>query len=78
MEHTRRSPEFAAGLSPRAALALVHSARGWALIEGRDKVIPEDVQAVLPGVAAHRLRAAHDSTRRMDVGAMLLSAVPIP
>jgi len=78
VEHTRRSPEFAAGLSPRAALALVHSARAWALIEGRDKVIPEDVQAVLPGVAAHRLRPAHDSARRIDVGAMLLSEVPIP
>ena len=48
VEHTRRNPDFAAGLSPRAALALVHSARAWALIEGRDKVIPEDVQAVLP------------------------------
>ncbi len=78
VEHTRRSPEFAAGLSPRAALALLHSARAWALIEGRDKVIPEDVQAVLPGVAAHRLRPAHDVTRRIDVGALLVAAVPIP
>jgi MoxR-like ATPase len=78
VEHTRRSPDFVAGLSPRAALALVHAARAWALIEGRDKVIPEDVQAVLAGVATHRLRPAHDATRRIDVGAMLLSAVPIP
>ncbi len=78
VEHTRRSPEFIDGLSPRAALALVHSARAWALIEGRDQVIPEDVQAVLPGVAAHRLRPAHDAARRVDVGASLLSAVPIP
>ena len=78
VEHTRRSPDFAAGLSPRAALALVHSARAWALIEGRDKVIPEDVQAVLPGVAAHRLRPAHDGARRIDIGATLLAAVPIP
>ena len=78
VEYSRRSPEFAAGLSPRAALALLHSARAWALIEGRDKVIPEDVQAVLPGVAGHRLRPAHDVTRRIDVGATLLAAVPIP
>jgi MoxR-like ATPase len=78
VEHTRRSPEFVAGLSPRAALALVHSARAWALIEGRDKVIPEDVQAVLPGVAGHRLRPAHDATRRVDLDATLLAAVPIP
>ncbi|TAK40788.1 MAG: MoxR family ATPase [Betaproteobacteria bacterium] len=78
VEHTRRAPDFAAGLSPRAALALVHSARAWALIEGRDKVIPEDVQAVLPGVATHRLRPAQDGTRRVDTGALLLAAVPIP
>jgi len=78
VDYTRRAPEFAAGLSPRAALALVHSARAWALIEGRDKVLPEDVQAVLPGVAGHRLRPAHDSSRKVDVAAMLLSAVPIP
>jgi MoxR-like ATPase len=78
VEHTRRNPDFAAGLSPRAALALVHSARAWALIEGRDKVIPEDVQAVLPGVATHRLRPAHGAARRVDIGAMLLAAVPIP
>src|SRR5947207_4685990 len=76
--YTRRSPDYVAGLSPRAALALVHSARAWALLEGRDKVIPEDVQAILPGVAAHRLRPAHEASRRMDVGAELLAAVPIP
>ncbi len=78
VEHTRRSPDYVTGLSPRAALAIVHTARAWALLEGRDKVIPEDVQAILPGVAAHRLRPAHDATRRIDVGAQLLSAVPIP
>jgi MoxR-like ATPase len=78
VEHTRRSPNYVAGLSPRAALALVHCARAWALIQGRDKVLPEDVQAIVPGVAAHRLRPAHDSSRRVDVGAQLLAAVPIP
>jgi MoxR-like ATPase len=78
VEHTRRSPNYVAGLSPRAALALVHCARAWAMIQGRDKVLPEDVQAIVPGVAAHRLRPAHDSSRRVDVGAQLLAAVPIP
>src|SRR3954462_13195092 len=78
VEHTRRSPDYVAGLSPRAALTIVHTARAWAMLEGRDKVIPEDVQAILPGVAAHRLRPAHDSQRRIDVGAQLLAAVPIP
>src|SRR5690349_14790041 len=78
VKHTRRSPSYVAGLSPRAALAIVHSARAWAMLEGRDKVIPEDVQAILPGVAVHRLRPAHDTQRRVDVGAQLLAAVPIP
>jgi len=78
VEHTRRAPDYVAGLSPRASLALVHAARAWAYIEGRDIVIPEDVQAVLPGVATHRLRPAHDGQRRVDIGAQLVSAVPIP
>jgi MoxR-like ATPase len=76
--HTRRSPDYVTGLSPRAALAIVHAARAWALLEGREKVIPEDVQAILPGVATHRLRPAHDGARRVDIGAQLLAAVPIP
>ncbi|MGQ0653459.1 MAG: AAA family ATPase [Betaproteobacteria bacterium] len=78
VSHTRRSPDYVTGLSPRAALAVVHSARAWALLEGREKVIPEDVQAILPGVATHRLRPAHDAARRVDIGAQLLAAVPIP
>jgi MoxR-like ATPase len=78
VEHTRRSPDYASGLSPRAALALVQSARAWAMLEGRDKVIPEDVQAVLAGVATHRLRPAHLGGGKADIGAKLLAAVPIP
>jgi MoxR-like ATPase len=43
------------GLSPRAGLLLVAAARAWALLDGRPMVLPEDVQAVFPAVAAHRL-----------------------
>src|SRR5439155_1633404 len=77
---TRRLPEHTTGLSPRAALALLHASRAWALIEGRDKVLPEDVQAVLPGVAGHRLRPVHDGVRvsSVDKANGLISAVPIP
>jgi MoxR-like ATPase len=80
VEYTRNSPSFQAGLSPRAALAMLHSARAWALLEGRDKVLPEDVQAVLPGVAGHRLRAEGDSARQsaVELVAELARAVPIP
>ncbi|HET8744339.1 MAG TPA: MoxR family ATPase, partial [Ramlibacter sp.] len=64
VEHTRRSPNYLAGLSPRAALALLHCARAWAYIDGRDRVLPEDVQAVLPGVAGHRLHPVHNGVKR--------------
>jgi len=43
------------GLSPRAGLMLLSAARAWALIAGRPMVVPEDVQAVFPSVAGHRL-----------------------
>ena len=43
------------GLSPRGSLALVRSAQSWALIQGRDHVLPEDVQAVFVAVAGHRI-----------------------
>jgi len=52
---TRRTGVFSAGLSPRAGIALLQAARAWAALEGRDHVIPEDVQAVFIAVAAHRL-----------------------
>ncbi len=58
--YTRSAPEFAHGLSPRGALALLASARTWAYMEGRSHVVPEDVQAVLPAVVAHRLRGASE------------------
>ena len=58
---TRQSPAFSAGLSPRAGLALLAAARAWALIDGRDHVLPEDVQAVFEAVAGHRLHLAADS-----------------
>jgi MoxR-like ATPase len=53
---SRQNALFAEGLSPRAAIALLQAARAWAALEGRDHVIPEDVQAVLVPVCAHRLR----------------------
>ena len=57
---TRQSPEFAVGLSPRGALALLDCARTWAVMHNRTHVVPEDVQIVLPAVAAHRLVPSSD------------------
>ena len=52
---TRNAPEFAMGLSPRGALALVAAARTWAMMTGRHYVVPDDLQAVIEPVVAHRL-----------------------
>jgi MoxR-like ATPase len=75
--HTRNSADWQAGLSPRAALALIASARAWAWLAGRDHVLPEDIQAVLPGVAGHRLRPAGDAPAAGSIG-RLIEAVTIP
>lgn len=53
---SRQNGMFAEGMSPRASIALLQAARAWAALEGRNHVIPEDVQAVLVPVTAHRLR----------------------
>ncbi len=62
IQFSRTGAEFMFGISPRGALALTQSARAWAYLQGRDYVIPEDVQMVLPCVAEHRLRGSHDHT----------------
>lgn len=43
------------GLSPRAGLDLVHAAKVWAYLEKRDHVLPDDIQAIFPYVAGHRM-----------------------
>ena len=78
LNYTRTSSRFMAGLSPRAGLALKHCAQAWALMAGRDFVIPEDVQAVLPGVAGHRLQTASGTEHAGDTVTHLLNAVAIP
>ena len=57
---SRLSPWFSSGLSPRAGLALQKCAQAWALLHGRDHVLPEDVQHIMPSVAAHRLQVNPD------------------
>lgn len=57
---TRIADGVECGLSPRASLAILACARAWALLEGRHYAIPEDVQAVFPAVARHRLQGRGD------------------
>ena len=55
---TREQDQFPMPLSPRGAMALLRAARAFALVQGRDHVVPEDVQVVAPAVLEHRLRGA--------------------
>ena len=64
------------GLSPRAGLLLVAASRAWALLAGRPMVLPEDVQAVFPAIAGHRL--AGSARAGSPQAKALLRAVPLP
>ena len=80
VDYSRKSPDYVNGLSPRAALALLNAARAWAMMDGRKQVLPEDVQAIVPGVVGHRIYVARDNTRinGAAVAEQLIEAVPIP
>ncbi len=80
LRHSRESARYVHGLSPRAGLSLLAASRAWALLDGRSAVIPEDIQAVLPGVASHRLQSVQD-TQASDgdkLARELIKAVAIP
>ena len=68
------------GLSPRAGLAMLHASQAWALMSGRDMVLPEDIQAIGIPVMAHRL--GHDIEQPGQSGRTLadslLRTVPVP
>ncbi|MBC7375660.1 MAG: MoxR family ATPase, partial [Frankiales bacterium] len=78
---TRSSPDLRLGASPRSGLQLVRAARAYAALEGRDYVLPDDVQALAGSVLAHRLlpTAQAQVSRRTpeDVVAELLERTPL-
>jgi len=75
---SRQSPDFRHGLSPRAGLALLAAARAWAWLAGRSMVLPDDVQAVFPAVARHRLLTLQGDQAGSAEIAALLRTVAIP
>ena len=78
--HSRNSTLFRHGLSPRAGLAMLHTARAWAFLEGRKQVLPEDLQAIIPATIGHRLQplAAVESSDHQSLVQTLLETVPVP
>ena len=81
LAETRNGRWFIEGLSPRAGLGLLRAARAWALLQARDYLIPDDVQQVLPAVAAHRLRTLDspvvNRVASLQAVQMLLEQVPL-
>lgn len=74
VNETRSNSHYAHPLSPRASRALLAASKAWAFIEGRDYVLPEDVQAVIPAVCEHRLRGA-SSPQAQSLSEQLLHSV---
>jgi MoxR-like ATPase len=75
--YTRETQSLAASLSPRASMALAKSARAWAYIEGRDFVLPEDVQAVFSSVCQHRLGLHSESGNNQIADILKHVLVPV-
>lgn len=79
---TRRSDDFVLGASPRGTLALVRTAQGYAAINGREYVLPDDIKTVVMAVLAHRvfvkprLRTGEAPARKII--ARILDEVPVP
>lgn len=76
--HTRQLAGLQHGLSPRAGLGLKRAAQAWAWLDGRNGVLPEDVQAVFPAVVGHRLLALSGDTGTAPDPQRILQAVAIP
>jgi MoxR-like ATPase len=77
---TRARADLKLGLSPRAGQGLIRASQAWAYMQNRVAVMPEDVQAVLPAVVAHRLerREGFDMRSGSALTDEILKAVPVP
>ena len=77
LARSRQQPGVRVGLSPRAGLALLRAARAYALLLGRDHVLPEDVQALFIAVAGHRLTGEAEAGSGAALAKAVLHAVPV-
>ena len=79
MAATRSGRWFLQGLSPRAGIAVMRAAKAQAFLNHRDYVAPDDIAAVLPQTAAHRLIPVSDAGRgAVEQVRAMLAAVPLP
>lgn len=73
LSFTRHSGLYISGISTRGAMALSRLSKAWAVIQGRDYVIPSDIAFLLPFVSAHRLKSKEGSKTPKDIADEILS-----
>ena len=79
LAETRNNRWFETGLSPRAGIAMLQCSKAFAFLEGRDFAIPEDVKAIFPGLARHRMSVPHGMETSVEEQISgLLNQVAIP
>ena len=81
-EETRRDRSVSLGASPRASLMLLTASMAWALLHGRDYVLPDDVQRLAVPVLAHRIRlkaqAGYPQKSAEDVVRAIVGSLRVP
>ena len=75
VKETRRCPAVEVGVSPRGSVSLARAAQAFALAEGRDYVIPDDIKTLAVPVLAHRLLLKGDADRKQDPSRLLIEEI---
>ena len=78
VQATRDEPALKAGLSPRAMLALLRSARAHAMVRNQDFVLPDNVKQIFPALASHRLQCLPNAGEVKDVVDRILAQTRVP
>ena len=82
VQQTRTSKAVFLGASPRASVAILHTSKAYALMQGRDFVTPEDIQTVAPSVLQHRLlltaEAEMEGHTPLKIAQRLINKVEVP
>lgn len=79
---TRNHPQIYLGVSPRGSIALMQAAKSYAYIQGRDFVLPDDIQFLAPFVFSHRMilqsQARYDGVNAEQIISSILSDTKVP
>tara|TARA_B110000858_G_scaffold198518_1_gene266117 strand:- start:4955 stop:5920 length:966 start_codon:yes stop_codon:yes gene_type:complete len=79
---SREDPNIKLGISPRGSMHLATACKGYALVKGRQQVIAEDIQQLIPPVWNHRLLPRHgrdnDSTQAHELMQSIVASIPVP